>query len=187
MESNEKVLVTIQLSGGNDYLNCVVPWEDPLYRDSRKNILLKDEEVIPLDGKLGLNPGMGIMKKFYNDGNLAIIHGVGYPTPNRSHFRSMDIWHTAEPNKVGTKGWLGQAIKDIDPSGENVVTAVNFSEYLPRALVAPGVPVTSVGDINNYGLFTSIEDDSKKNKALETFKRFYTPVMGNDFTMDYLG
>ncbi|MBD32929.1 MAG: hypothetical protein CL892_00525, partial [Dehalococcoidia bacterium] len=61
MECDEKVLVTIQLSGGNDYLNCVVPWEDPLYRDSRKNILLKDEEIIPLDGKLGLNPGMGIM------------------------------------------------------------------------------------------------------------------------------
>ena len=187
INSKEKVLVTIQLSGGNDYLNCIVPWENPIYRDSRKNIKINDEEIIPLDNKLGLNPGMGIMKKFYDEGNLAIIHGVGYPTPNRSHFRSMDIWHTAEPNKVGSKGWLGQAIKDLDPDGENVVTAVNFSEYLPRALVAPGVPVTSVGDIDNYGLFTSIEDDNKKTKALETFKRFYTPMMGNDFTMDYLG
>ena len=113
--------------------------------------------------------------------------GIGYPEPNRSHFRSMDIWHTAEPTKVGTKGWLGQAIKDIDPNAENVVTAVNFSEALPRALVNQGVPVASVGDIDNYGLFTSIEDESKKNEALNTFRRFYTPSMGNDYVMDYLG
>ena len=186
-KNEEKVLVTIQLSGGNDYLNCIVPWENPIYRDSRKNIMLSDEKIIPLDNKLGLNPGMGIMKKFYEEGNLAIIHGVGYPTPNRSHFRSMDIWHTAEPNKVGSKGWLGQAIKDLDPNSENVVTAVNFSEYLPRALVAPDVPVTSVGDIENYGLFTSISDEDNKTKAMDTFKRFYSPVMGNDFTMNYLG
>jgi uncharacterized protein (DUF1501 family) len=183
----EKVLVTIQLSGGNDYLNCIVPWENPLYRDFRKHIKITDEEIIPLDNKLGLNPGMNAIKDFYNEGNLAIIHGVGYPEPNRSHFRSMDIWHTAEPTKVGTKGWLGQAIKEIDPNAENVVTAVNFSEALPRALVNQGVPVASVGDIDNYGLFTSIEDESKKKEALNTFRRFYTPSMGSDYVMDYLG
>ena len=183
----EKVLVTIQLSGGNDYLNCIVPWENPLYRDFRKHIKITDEEIIPLDNKLGLNPGMNAIKDFYNEGNLAIIHGIGYPEPNRSHFRSMDIWHTAEPTKVGSKGWLGQAIKEIDPNAENVVTAVNFSEALPRALVNQGVPVASVGDIDNYGLFTSIEDETKKNEALNTFRRFYTPSMGNDYVMDYLG
>ena len=77
INSKEKVLVTIQLSGGNDYLNCIVPWENPIYRDSRKNIKINDEEIIPLDNKLGLNPGMGIMKKFYDEGNLAIIHVIG--------------------------------------------------------------------------------------------------------------
>ena len=135
----EKVLVTIQLSGGNDYLNCIVPWENPLYRDFRKHIKITDEEIIPLDNKLGLNPGMNAIKDFYNEGNLAIIHGIGYPEPNRSHFRSMDIWHTAEPTKVGSKGWLGQAIKEIDPNAENVVndpqnpTAIN-NAYLPSIL-----------------------------------------------------
>ena len=70
INSKEKVLVTIQLSGGNDYLNCIVPWENPIYKDSRKNIKINDEEIIPLDNKLGLNPGMGIMKKFYDEATL---------------------------------------------------------------------------------------------------------------------
>ena len=82
---------------------------------------------------------------------------------NNEFVPAADSWvFAADPEfsrKLGSKGWLGQAIKDLDPDGENVVTAVNFSEYLPRALVAPGVPVTTVGDIDNYGLFTSIGID----------------------------
>ena len=111
------------------------------YIDNRPNVRINKNEVIPIDANIGLNPVMQPMKDLYDQNKVAILHGVGYPVPNRSHFRSMDIWHTAEPNKVGSKGWLGQAIKDLDPNGENVVTAVNFGRGLPRALVCKDIPV----------------------------------------------
>ena len=183
----EKVLVVIQLSGGNDYLNCIVPYEDPRYKDARPNVKITDGEVIPLDSGLGLNPGMGPIKKLYDLGKVAIIHGIGYPVPNRSHFRSMDIWHTAEPARVGSQGWLGQAIRDLDPAGNNVVTAVNFGNGLPRALVAPNVPVASVGDLESYGLLTGMAGEDRRSKAITAFSRMYAPLMGGDAVMEYLG
>lgn len=186
-KKRERALVVIQLSGGNDYLNCVVPYENGHYKDARPNLKITDDRVIPLDNGLGLNPGMGPMKDLYTRGKLGILHGIGYPEPNRSHFRSMDIWHTAEPTKVGDKGWLGQAVNELDPSGENVVTAVNFGNGLPRALAAPGVPVASVGDLTNYGLLTGIEGQKQREQALATFNRIYSPAIGSGAVMDYLG
>ena len=183
----EKVLVVIQLSGGNDYLNCIVPYENGHYKDARPNIKITDDQVIPLDNGYGLNPGMNPIKDLYDQGKVAIIHGIGYPVPNRSHFRSMDIWHTAEPTTVGSKGWLGQAIAQLDPIGSNVVTAVNFANGLPRALAAPNVPVASVADLENYGLLTGVAGAEQRNMALNAFSRMYTPLIGSGAVMDYLG
>ena len=183
----EKVLVVIQLSGGNDYLNCIVPYENGHYKDARPNIKITDDQVIPLDKGYGLNPGMNPIKDLYAQGKVAIIHGIGYPVPNRSHFRSMDIWHTAEPTTVGSKGWLGQAIAQLDPIGSNVVTAVNFANGLPRALAAPNVPVASVADLENYGLLTGVAGAEQRNMALNAFSRMYTPLIGSGAVMDYLG
>ena len=186
-EQREKVLVVVQLSGGNDYLNCIVPWEDPRYQDSRASVRITEEDVIPLDNGLGLNPGMAAFKDLYDEGKVAIIHGIGYPDPSRSHFRSMDIWHTATPDRVGEQGWLGQAIRQIDPSGSNVVTAVNFGNALPRAMAAPGVPVASVGDLDDYGLLTGMAGAEQREQALSAFSRIYTPGIGSGMVMDYLG
>ena len=183
----EKVLVVIQLSGGNDYLNCIVPYENGHYKDARPNIKITDDQVIPLDKGYGLNPGMNPIKDLYDQGKVAIIHGIGYPVPNRSHFRSMDIWHTAEPTTVGSKGWLGQAIAQLDPIGSNVVTAVNFANGLPRALAAPNVPVASVADLESYGLLTGVAGAEQRNMALNAFSRMYTPLIGRGAVMDYLG
>ncbi|MCI0799903.1 MAG: hypothetical protein J4O06_14080, partial [Chloroflexi bacterium] len=128
MTSNKKdpVLVVLQLSGGNDYMNTVIPYTDPRYRDNRPAVGIPDEQIIRLDGEIGLHPSMGIIKDMYDQGKVAIIHGVGYPNSIRSHFRSMDIWHTCEPDKMGTEGWLGLATRDIDPNKENVVTTVSM-------------------------------------------------------------
>ena len=101
MAGMNRKLVVVQLSGGNDYLNCIVPYSDPNYIDQRPNVRIAEDEVIPLDHGYGLNPAMGPVKDLYEAGKVAIIHGVGYPVPNRSHFRSMDIWHTAESATVG--------------------------------------------------------------------------------------
>ena len=96
------------------------------------------------------------MKRLYDEGKVAIIHGIGYANSPRSHFRSMDIWHTCEPDTVGTEGWAGRVIRDLDPKGENVLKGVNFGQGLPRAMAVRGVPVTSVSDLASYGVLTGV-------------------------------
>lgn len=183
---HEKGLIVIQLSGGNDYLNTVVPYGDGRYYDSRPKVHIPQDQVIPLNDEIGFNPSMGPMKRLWDEGKVAVINGIGYENPNRSHFRSMDIWHTAEPEAIGTEGWLGRAVRDIDPQGENVLTAVNFGRGLPRALGCPGVSVASVGDLETYGLFPDIADEELRMFTLEAFARMYGNVAGRDPVMSLL-
>jgi uncharacterized protein (DUF1501 family) len=186
MSGKNRKLVVVQLSGGNDYLNCVVPYSDPNYIDNRPNVRLSEDDVIPLDHGYGLNPAMGPIKDLYDQGKVAIIHGVGYPVPNRSHFRSMDIWHTAEPTRVGEQGWLGRAINEITPDGDNVVAAVNFGSALPRALVAPGAPVATVSHLETYGLLNHMDANEQRTQALDAFRKMYARAIGTGPVIDYL-
>ena len=183
--TKDPILVVLQLSGGNDALNTVVPYGDPLYFDNRPNVRIPEDQVLPINDHLGFHPTMGPIKKLYDEGKVAIIQGIGYPKPNRSHFRSMDIWHTCEPEKVGDEGWLGRALRDLDPHKENVLTGVNFGRGLPRALAAPGVPVASVGNLETYGVLTGIEAEDQRTKALETFSNVYSPMLGKGPVLDY--
>jgi len=182
----EKKIVVVQLSGGNDYLNCIIPYNDPQYVDNRPNVRITEDRVIDIGDGLGMNPVMAPIKELWDQGNVAIIHGVGYPVPNRSHFRSMDIWHTAEPTKVGNEGWLGNAINQMYPKHDNVVAAVNFSSALPRALVAHGAPVASVTDLDTYGLMSHMGESQQRNDALQAFKDMYAQAIGSGPVMDYL-
>ncbi|PKB73090.1 MAG: hypothetical protein BZY75_03645 [SAR202 cluster bacterium Io17-Chloro-G7] len=188
MTSTKKdpVLVVLQLAGGNDAVNTLIPYTNPLYFDNRPNVRIDENQVIPINGEIGFHPAMGPMKRIFDEGKMAIIQGVGYPTPSRSHFRSMDIWHTCEPEKVGDEGWLGRTVRELDPHKENVLTAVNFGRGLPRALAAPGVPVASVGNLETYGVLTGIDDEDQRMKALDVFSKVYTPMIGQGPVVDYL-
>ena len=189
MTSTKKdpILVVVQLTGGSDYMNMVVPYADPLYYDNRPTVGVPAEDVLPIDGRFGFNPALGAVKDLYDQGEVAVINGVGYPNPNRSHFRAMDIWHTCEPEKIATEGWLGRVIRDIDPHGENVLTGVNFGRGLPRAMALTGVPVASVAVLENYGVLTGIPDQEQRARALDLFARMYSPAIGTGAAMDYLG
>ena len=189
MTTNKKdpVLVVLQLSGGNDYLNTVIPYMDPLYQDNRPAVRIPVEQILPIDQQVGLHPSMGPIAEMYSRGDVAIVHGVGYPNSPRSHFRSMDIWHTCEPDKMGTEGWLGLAARDLDPRKENVVTTVSFGPSLFRALTLPGVPVACVDNLEGYGLLTGISNDERRAKILDRFTQMYSPTVGRDWVMDYLG
>jgi len=182
----DPVLAVLSLSGGNDGLNCVIPRNNGHYRDARPTIAVPEDQIIPLTDELGLHPTMGPLKKYWDEGKLAVFVGIGYPTPSYSHFRSMDIWHTCEPEAIGTEGWLGRATKQLDQNSENVLTAVNFGRGLPRALVMDGVPVASVGNLETYGLLTGIEGENQRNDALEVFGRMYAPAIGTGAVMDYI-
>ena len=186
-KQKDPVLVVLQLTGGNDYFNTVIPYTDGNYYDSRPRLQIPEERVIKIDDELGMHPAMGPMKDIYESGDMAVIHGVGYENSPRSHFRSMDIWHTCEPDKVGTEGWLGRALREIDPEGENPVTGVNIGQALPRALVAPGVSVASVADVSTYGLLTGVQEKQQRAKMLEAFANMYGPAVGTGPVMEYLG
>ena len=189
MTSNKKdpVLVVLQLSGGNDYLNTVIPYTDPQYKDNRPTVGIPDEEIIRINDELGFHPSMRVMQEIFDRGELAVIHGVGYPDSPRSHFRSMDIWHTCEPEKVGTEGWLGLAARDIDPRKENVVTTVSMGPSMFRAVSVPGVPVAAVDGLDSYGLLTGISSEEQRLKILDRFTQMYTPTIGSGAVMEFLG
>jgi uncharacterized protein (DUF1501 family) len=181
------VLVVLQLSGGNDYINTVIPYANSLYWDNRPAVNIPENKVIPLDNTVGFHPSMAPLKPFYDEGKMAIIHGVGYANSPRSHFRSMDIWHTCEPDTVGTEGWLGRAIRDIDPNKENVVTGVSFGPSMFRAMSVSGVPVACVsGSLETYGLLPGIAAQQRQ-KVLERFAQAYSPAIGRGAVMEYLG
>ena len=182
----DPVLAVLSLSGGNDGLNTIVPRNSGLYRDYRPTLAIAEDQVIPINDELGFHPAMAPLKKFWDEGKLAIFLGIGYPHASYSHFRSMDIWHTCEPDTQGSEGWLGRTLKDLDPNSENVLTGVNFGRGLPRALAKDGVPVASVGDLETYGLLTKVEGEDQRSQALDVFGRMYSPAIGRGPVIDYI-
>ena len=185
--SDKNTLVVVQLSGGNDFMNTVVPYTNGHYYDARKSVVIKEDDVLPISDELAINGNAAPFKRLYDEGKMAIVQGIGYPNSNRSHFRGMDIWHTAEPDRVGIEGWLGQAIRELDPHAENVLTGVNIGPGLPRAMAVTGVPVTSVGDLESYGVMSRIEQEMLKYKALDTFKNIYSQAIGTGPVSEFVG
>lgn len=188
MSQNGKppVLVVVQLSGGNDFVNTVVPYTNGDYYDARPNIVVKEDEVLPIDDTLGFNIHAAPLKELYDKGKVAVVQGVGYPDSSRSHFRAMYDWHTCEPDLTGGDGWVGKAVRELDPGGENVLTGVNHGKALPHAMVAGGVDVTTIADLDDYGLMTGLSEDDQRNAALQLFKDLYAPATGTGPVMDYL-
>ena len=179
-DKRDRSLVVIELAGGNDALNTVIPYDDGLYYDFRSGVGIPQEEVLKIGQGLGLNPNMAPLMDLWNGGNLAIVNGIGYANPSRSHFRARDIWYTAEPEQVVPEGWLAGAVRELDPTAENVLTGVNFGRGLPRALVGRGVPVASVGNLETYGLLPDVVDEMTRERSLEAFRRMYGPDDGKD-------
>jgi uncharacterized protein (DUF1501 family) len=126
-----RTLVLVTLYGGNDGLNTVIPYGDPAYRAARPELAYGEEKILKLDEEAGLNPGLAGLHRLYQDKRLAIVRGVGYPKPDHSHFRSMDIWQTAQPARPGTTGWLGRW---LDGAGGDPRLAVSFEPVLPPLL-----------------------------------------------------
>ena len=182
----DPVLAVMSLSGGNDGLNTVIPYNNSKYSDYRPSLSIASESIIPINDQLGLHPAMAPLKKYWDEGHLAIIVGVGYPNGSLSHFRSMDIWATCEPDELGLTGWLGSVIHDVDPRGENVLTGVNFGRGLPRSLAKEGVAVASVGDLSTYGLLTDMGIEDQRAEALDLFGRMYAPAIGQGAVDDYI-
>jgi uncharacterized protein (DUF1501 family) len=145
------ILVVVQLAGGNDGLNTIIPFEDDLYFKARPTIAIPKTQVISLEGGIGLHPSLGPLKALYESGHLAIIQGVGYPNPNRSHFRSTEIWQTAsDSNQTLTKGWIGRYF-DNCCRGQDPTVGVVLGDQLPEAFNANAPTGVAIGRPGNLG------------------------------------
>ena len=131
MPPGTPILVIVTLYGGNDGLNTVIPYTDPIYFASRPDISYKPETLLPLDSELELNPAMKWIKALWDQKKVAIVRGVGYPNPDRSHFSSMAKWQTASPIKNVNTGWLGRW---IDTQEEDPMLAISLGSVLPPLL-----------------------------------------------------
>lgn len=145
--SRERVLVVVQLAGGNDGLNTVVPVTNPVYYQKRALLGVQPQDTLALDRDHGLNQLLAPLHPLFLDGTLAIVDGVGYPEPNRSHFRAMEIWQGADPKGLPPDGWLGRYLDRIQ--GQGVLEGVALGLNLPRELFARE-PVPAVADPANY-------------------------------------
>ncbi|WP_405490131.1 DUF1501 domain-containing protein [Nocardia sp. NBC_00511] len=123
------ILVILTMYGGNDGINTLIPYADNAYHDARPDLSYRPEEVLHLDERLGLNPALKGLSGLWGSKNLAIVRGVGYPKPDHSHFRSMDIWQTASPDEPVPTGWIGRW---LDATGDDPVRAVNIGPVLPQ-------------------------------------------------------
>ena len=156
-DDSDRILVIIQLTGGNDGLNTVISIEDDLYHRARPSLRIPREQGLMLDKGLALNPEMAGMKRLYDDGLLSVVTNVGYPNPDRSHFRSMDIWHraTLAPEAVAD-GWLGRVV-DQHGGKEKPLALHLDGTPLPEALRTQREPVPSIENIEQFRLRSESE------------------------------
>ncbi|MBI5370700.1 MAG: DUF1501 domain-containing protein [Sphingobacteriales bacterium] len=130
-----KVVVILQLSGGNDGLNTVIPYRNDLYYKARPRLGIVKDKALALTDETGLHPALPAFREFYEDGSMGILNNVGYPNPDRSHFRSMDIWHTAsESNEYLNHGWLGRYLDAQCKGCDKPTQAIEIDDILSLAL-----------------------------------------------------
>ena len=151
--AKDTVLVVVQLTGGNDGMNTVVPFANPDYYKLRPNIAVPKDQVKKLTDEVGFHPAMGALAKLHSDdAAVCVVQGVGYPNPSQSHFRSMDVWHAASTADALTEGWLGRALKQRPVPGFHLAGG---NETAPLALAGAPVKVPSVTSLDDFKLKTA--------------------------------
>lgn len=175
--TNRRILVIIQLAGGNDGLNTVVPYTDSRYYSRRPSLSFKDSELKDKDGRstiisneFGFHPALTEIRDLYLSGRVAVMLGVGYPNPNLSHFLSMDIWHTANLTGLGTEGWLGR-YADLALVGTAGLPASSVGGVLPKSLYSNKVVIPSILDFALYDFITDFNYPGDSSNQLNTFQR----------------
>jgi len=173
------ILVVLQMAGGNDGLNTVVPYADDAYHVARPRLRLTADQVLKIDDHIALNPRLGGLKSLYDEGNMAIVHGVGYPNPNRSHFRSTEIWQTAsDADHTLSEGWLGRYF-DNCCSGADPTVGVAIGEETPQAFAAKNPTGVTFSRPEQFR-FRSSEPNSGQMSAEEIFFRQLNQAGGSE-------
>jgi uncharacterized protein (DUF1501 family) len=169
-KGKDTVLVVIEMTGGNDGLNTVIPYTDDLYHKYRKTLRLTKDRVMPLNDHLGLNPGMRGFRQMWDQGQLAVVQGVGYPNPDRSHFESMDIWQTADPRRNIKTGWLGRSVNELQGQGGFIPILHVGSDRQPLAVQGTPGGAVSLNDRQAFKLELgggTVAQQTARRKLLE--------------------
>jgi uncharacterized protein (DUF1501 family) len=170
-----RTLIVVQLAGGADGLNTVVPYGDGRYRDLRPALAIPEAQVLRLDDRTGLNPALSAIKGLYDEGKVAIVQGVGYPNPSFSHFKAMDIWQTADPEGKVREGWLGSYFDSLTDVEGHPLTGLSAGRSLPPAFRARKATVPSVGSLDTFALQAPAAIASKREASLVQLYDAYTP------------
>src|SRR5256714_10328839 len=175
---SDRVLVLVQLAGGNDGLNTVIPFQDGAYHDARPT-LRQDQGVLTLNGQLGLHPNLKGLKASWDAGQLAVVQGVGYPNPNLSHFASMSVWETASVQGGIGDGWLGRYLNYLDQVGESpnhALEGVSAGSIVPPELRSK-IPVMALQSLRTFRL-QPVNEHGTQVDVENPLMKFYSSFKG---------
>lgn len=166
LELSGKTLIVLQLSGGNDGLNTIIPIKNDIYYSSRNQIAIKEDKALRLTDEAGINPSLRYFKELYDNGELAVLNNVGYPEPNKSHFRSMDIWQSAsDSNEFLNSGWLGRYLDEACHDCKNPTQAIELDDLLSLAMKGENNKAIAMKDPKK--LFENSQETLYKKLAAE--------------------
>jgi uncharacterized protein (DUF1501 family) len=183
----DTILVVLEMTGGNDGLNTVIPYADDLYIKNRPTLKYSKTEVVKVDDSIGINPGMAGFRNLVNDGQVGCVMGVGYPNSDRSHFESMDIWHSCDLTRKTTSGWIGRSVVDLQDKKGNVPVVQIGANRLPLALQGGSGGVVSINNKQPYNLDLGNDDKTKtaRRKLIEDLAK-PAEAAGKDSLLDFV-
>ncbi len=172
--ASDRTLIVVQMAGGNDGLNTVIPYTDPLYHQMRPTLAIPDSQVLTLDSRLGLHPSLKALQPLWEQGHMAIVEGVGYPNQSLSHFQAMDIWQTLDLSGNGTEGWLGKLVSGwVDQDG-HPFKALDVGVQTAQALQSISTPVPTVASVNAYRVYPDPADRDAGNARMQALMKLYS-------------
>src|SRR5690348_5326689 len=174
--AQQRTLIVVQMAGGNDGLNTIVPYTDGAYYQARPTLAVKPADVIPLNDRLGMHPALAAFKPLWQAGKLAVVEGVGYPNANLSHFVAMDIWQTLDLNGQGASGWLGKYVSGLVDQDGHPFQSLAVGSSLPTALRALNADVPVVSDPKSYRLLpdpAAPKQTSASDARVQTLLKLY--------------
>ncbi len=178
-KDNGKILVLVQLAGGNDGLTTVVPYENSAYRAARKVLGVEASEIHPLEGGFGLHPNLSGLKGLWDGGKLAVVQGVGYPNQNYSHFKSMAIWQAGDPELKLADGWLGRTLEKMETDSHDPFLGFNIGTSTPPEMRTASVAVPSVSNPSDYNFKVNGRVAAEGDARTATLMKLYDQYPSN--------
>lgn len=172
--ATNRSLIVVQMAGGNDGLNTVIPFTDPIYKQMRPNLAIPDHQVLPLDTRLGLHPNLQPLRDFWDAGHLAIVEGAGYPNQSLSHFQAMDIWQTLDLSGNGSEGWLGKLVAGLVDQEGHPFKSLDVGTMTAQALQSISTQVPTLSSVKEYALSSDPLDPDRGSSRMQALMKLYS-------------